>query len=349
MGIEKMKQHWKYMISRWGAMPIVWCLAGELTMPFWPPRTKDELEILGKQSLTIGDRRKRDSAFQKHGWTEVAQYAKKIDPYHRLLTLHPEAMKSCREQIEDPSVLDFELLQTNHDDWWGEAGSLSLLKAEIERTPTMPVLIGEVVYEGLQQHNRQEVVRFAFWSGMLSGQAGHTYGAGGIFEMESKTEPYGRTPDGDWHSYLDESWDVAAQFPGAQQVAWGKELLSQFEWWRLEPHPEWVEPHWTPEHYRLPYAAAIPGELYVIYLPGLLRDKPGALHQWISPTVSHLNPSEKYDAFWFCPSTRKEEPVDEVNVESSGNWTAPVPDEMVEWVLVIAKQGTRNRNASKLT
>jgi hypothetical protein len=343
MGVEKMNQHWKYMIARWGALPVVWCLAGELTMPFWPPRTDDELETLKKKGLTIGDRRKQDSEFQKHGWTEVAQFIKKTDPYGSLLTLHPQAMRSCREQIEDPSVLDFELLQTNHNDWWGMPSSTELLVKEMERTPRMPVLIGEVVYEGLQEHNRQEVVRFAFWSAMLSGEAGHTYGAGGIFEMESKIEPYGRTPDGDWHSYLDPSWDVAAQFPGAQQLAWGKELLSQFEWWRLEPHPEWVEPHWTKEKFRYPYAAAIPGELYVVYLPELLHDKPDAVHQWVSPTLTNLNPKVNYEAFWFCPSTAKEEPIDEVKIESSGSWIAPVPDEMVDWVLVVFRQGTRKK------
>ena len=185
MGVEKMQQHWRYMIARWGAWPVVWCLAGELTMPFWPPRTAGELEDLSKRGLTIADRRKQDSAFQKSGWTDVARYIRKNDPYKRLLTLHPQAMRSCRDQIDDPSLLDFELLQTNHDDWWGTPSSLGLLVSELEKAPRMPVMIGEVAYEGLQQHNRQEVVRFGFWSAILSGEAGHTYGAGGIFEMES--------------------------------------------------------------------------------------------------------------------------------------------------------------------
>jgi Protein of unknown function (DUF4038)/Domain of unknown function (DUF5060) len=355
MGLEKMKQHWKYMISRWGALPVVWCLAGELTMPYWPPRTNDELETLSKKGMTIGDRRKQDSVLQRHGWTEVAQHIRQIDPYHRLLTLHPQAMQPCREQIDDDTLLDFELLQTTHDDWWAMPASTELLIKELARTPRMPVLIGEVVYEGLQQHNRQEVVRFAFWASMLSGEAGHTYGAGGIFEMESRNEPYGPTPDGDWHSYGDEPWDVAAQFPGAQQVAWGKQLLSQFEWWRLEPHPEWVEPRWTKEHYLWAYAAAIPGELVIVYLPdptaivratqeSLLRPGPTqALHIWSTPTVSNLDPKTKYDAFWFYPSTGREESIQEVKVESSGTWAPPFPEEMVESVLIVAKPGTRKK------
>ncbi|HEV2274215.1 MAG TPA: DUF5060 domain-containing protein, partial [Acidobacteriaceae bacterium] len=32
MGIAKAKQHWRYLIARWSAYPVVWCLAGEGTM-----------------------------------------------------------------------------------------------------------------------------------------------------------------------------------------------------------------------------------------------------------------------------------------------------------------------------
>ncbi|GAJ03891.1 unnamed protein product, partial [marine sediment metagenome] len=35
MGVEKMKQHWRYLVARYGAYPVVWCLAGEATMPFY--------------------------------------------------------------------------------------------------------------------------------------------------------------------------------------------------------------------------------------------------------------------------------------------------------------------------
>ena len=35
----------------------------------------------------------------------------------------------------------------------------------------------------------------------------------------------------------------------------------------MEPHPEWVTPHWTSDDYELPYAAGIPGRLRVVYVP----------------------------------------------------------------------------------
>jgi len=33
LGVERMKRHWRYIVARWGAYPVVWCLAGEGTMP----------------------------------------------------------------------------------------------------------------------------------------------------------------------------------------------------------------------------------------------------------------------------------------------------------------------------
>src|ERR1035437_7440289 len=34
MGVPKLKKHWRNLIARWGAYPVVWCLAGEGAMPF---------------------------------------------------------------------------------------------------------------------------------------------------------------------------------------------------------------------------------------------------------------------------------------------------------------------------
>jgi hypothetical protein len=341
MGVAKMKQHWRNIIARWGAYPVVWCLAGELMMPYWPPRTKDELEDLQKRGLTIADRREADRQLQKHGYTEVARYIRDTDPYHHPLTLHNQAMISPRLQIDDASLLDFDMIQTTHDDWWGMPSSLELLVSELAERPRMPVLIGEVVYEGLQQHNRQEVVRFAFWTAMLSGAAGHTYGAGGIFQMESREQPYGLTADGDFHSYGDLPWDIAYQFPGSQQVAWGKQLLARYDWWRLEPHPDWVEPHWTMDDYRLPYVAAIPGELVIMYMPVMTQAKSRSLHMFSMPKIKNLNAGVTYEALWFNPATGKEYPIGKVVPDSNGTWQPPDPEDMIDWVLVVEKPGAR--------
>ena len=35
MGEEMMKAHWRYLIARYGAWPVVWCAAGEANLPWY--------------------------------------------------------------------------------------------------------------------------------------------------------------------------------------------------------------------------------------------------------------------------------------------------------------------------
>ena len=72
LGEEKMKQHWRYLIARWGALPVVWCAAGEGTMPFY----------LSQDGAAAGER-------QRQGWTEVIRCLRETDPFDRLVTIHP--------------------------------------------------------------------------------------------------------------------------------------------------------------------------------------------------------------------------------------------------------------------
>ena len=148
--------------------------------------------------------------------------------------------------MTDETVLDFDMLQTGHGGGWGAvcgdwagvaANTVAKVTAHYSKTPPMPVLVGEVVYEGHMMTNGPEMQRFMFWSCLLNGAAGHTYGAGGIWQMNSETErgaEYEFTP-----------WFEAMQLPGSAQLGLAKKLLEEYPWWRFEPHPEWVEPHST--------------------------------------------------------------------------------------------------------
>ena len=41
MGVDKMKKHWRNLVARYGAYPVVWCLAGEAAMPYYLAEDKD--------------------------------------------------------------------------------------------------------------------------------------------------------------------------------------------------------------------------------------------------------------------------------------------------------------------
>jgi hypothetical protein len=131
------------------------------------------------------------------------------------------------------AVIDYDMIGGSH----GEPltrGTLSWFTDAYAKTPTMPVLCGETGYEGHMQNHFQDVQRHVFWMYMLSGAAGHTYGAAGVWHASVEGDP-GITP-----VYDLTTWKESMNFPGSTQLGLGKKLLEQYPWARFEPHPEWV-------------------------------------------------------------------------------------------------------------
>ncbi len=305
LGQKKIRQHWRYLVARWGALPVFWCLAGEGSMPYYLSKTRDQ-----------------DAAMQKHGWTELGRYVRSIDPYHRLITIHPST--AARATVDDPSVLDFDMLQTGHSDRKSIPNTIRLVTQSYAQTPVMPVLVGEVNYEGIMEASRQEVQRFMFWSCMLSGAAGHTYGANGIWQVNRAEKPFGPSPHG--RSWGDTPWETAYQLPGSGQLGLAKKLLSRYEWWRFTPHPEWVAPHWTPENYVQAYAAGIPEQVRVFFFP-----------DWGSPVVKALERNANYRAFFFSPVDGREFAIGTIAGDEHGDWKPAPPPIFQDWILVLER------------
>ncbi|HEV3257336.1 MAG TPA: DUF4038 domain-containing protein [Gemmataceae bacterium] len=217
--VERMKKHWRYLIARYGALPVTWCIAGEVAMPYYLSKKGPE-----------------DRDWQRKGWTEVAAYVRRTDPYHRLITVHPT--DSSRTNVEDVAVLDFDMLQTGHSDRASIANTIRLVRGSRAAWPTLPTVVGEVCYEGILDTCFDDVQRFMVWSCLLSGTAGHTYGANGIWQVNRRDKPYGASPHGgNWGTT---PWDDAMKLPGSRQVGLAKALLDRYPWQRFEPHPEWA-------------------------------------------------------------------------------------------------------------
>jgi hypothetical protein len=308
MGKARIQQHWRNLIARWGAYPVVWCLAGEGTMPYYLSTTPKE-----------------DTAAQKHGWTKVARYVRATDPYHRTITIHPSS--TARDSVEDASVLDFDMLQTGHGDRTSLPNTVNRVVGSLQREPKMPVLVGEVCYEGIMEASRQEVQRLMFWTAVLSGAAGHTYGANGIWQVNTAERPFGPSPHG--RNWGTTPWDVAAQLPGSKMLGVGKAILARYPWWRFEPHPEWVEPHWSKENYNQPYAAGIPREVRVIFIPP----------SWNPPKIARLEADMTYRATYFDPTTGAAHSAGSAAGDASGEWQAPIQPTFADWVLVLDRRG----------
>jgi hypothetical protein len=246
-GVDGIKRHWRHLIARYGAYPAVWIIGGESQGPLW---------------------------------TEVARHVRRTDPYGHPATMHPH--QSGRSSVTDETVIDFDMLQTGHGDWDAARGAIPKLQAAYARTPVMPVMIGEYCYEGHMQTAFQDVQRYVFWGSMLSGSAGLTYGAAGVWHASVEGDP------GLARVYDLTTWKEGMNFPGSTQLGLGKRLLEQYPWAQFEPHPEWTEPG--------SYAAGIPGEVRFIYMP-----KRG-IYNWTGPVVHDLERDVPYHAFYFDPA-----------------------------------------------
>jgi hypothetical protein len=103
-----------------------------------------------------------------------------------------------------------------------------------------------------------------------------------------------------WHASVDgdpgianvydfTTWKEGMNFPGSAQLALGKQLLEKYPWWRFESHPEWVAAGG--------FAAGIPGQLRVMYLPR------GGIYNWSGPALRQLERDVPYRGFYFDPAS----------------------------------------------
>ena len=82
-GVAGMKRHWRNLVARYGAYPVIWIIGGESGGP---------------------------------QWTEVARYVQKIDPYRRPATMHP--FDSGRKRVTDETQVALnEAIKTFNSTW----------------------------------------------------------------------------------------------------------------------------------------------------------------------------------------------------------------------------------------
>jgi hypothetical protein len=315
MGVEKMKAHWRYLIARYGALPVVWCAAGEANLPWY----------LAK-GFPYDDRN------QVRDWTEVMKYIRATDPWHRPLTVHPTGIGplTSRHATDDSALLDFDMLQTPHGELGAVAPTVTTVRQSYAAQPTMPVIDGEASYEMLNDKLPTEWTRRMFWLCMMNGAAGHTYGANGIWQCNRPGDPHGKSPHGGTYGVI--PWNEAMRLPGSQQVGFGKRFFEQFAWQDFRPHPQWaafLQGHEGDA--KGPQATGIPDVVRVIYVP---QAKPVEVRQLGGPT--------HYLAQYFDVVTGVTTAVGDVASDTNGVWVcAPTPGIDHDWVVVLKPKKER--------
>ena len=321
LGTDKMKHHWRYILARWAALPVVFVAAGEQIMPWY-----------------LSEQKAADSAWLKQEWSEVVRSMREINGFKRLITAHPQS-QGARGCVDNPALVDFDMQQTGH----GQATAQQAAQATAgwQAEPAMPVLSGESRYEALEIEPEVTTAdaRQAFWAHLLnSGCAGHTYGANGVWQVNRENDPFGSSPNG--HNWGVTPWRQAMQLPGSSQLARAKALLITLPWHRLAPSPP--EPDGLLRHLttrgaktQQPVAAAATeaGDLAVFYVLDA--------HKRMSVEAKRF--SGPLEAFWFDPVSGQITNIDNVKPSIIGQMAFEPPGPNSggdqDWVLVVQRRG----------
>ena len=302
-GVDGLKRHWRYLIARYGAYPVVWIAAGEL-----------------EAATKWGD----------GPWGEVVRYVRDNDPYLRPLTVHSGAGRQVEE--DGDLLISFDMVGGSHRQEEAIGSAIETFTSAYAKFPVIPTLVGETCYEGHMQQGFEYVQRHMFWQYMLSGAAGHTYGAAGVWHASVEGDPgcassaFGGRKVYDWTT-----WREGMNYPGSTQLGLGKKLLERYPWSQFEPHPEWVEAG--------SFAAGIPGEVRFIYLPR--RN----IYNWTGPEVKDLDPSVDWHVFYFDPATGRRFEQGIIKASAKVGESSPEPvifkkdvPSPQDWVLVFERE-----------
>ncbi|KAI4447868.1 hypothetical protein C823_002387 [Eubacterium plexicaudatum ASF492] len=154
----------RYMIARYGALPMVWTLAGE----------------------TAGyDRAKQP--FYIDAWRNVALTIHEADSYHHPMTAHYTNERPFASYYQDEDWMDFTLNQAGHGDFVVSADDYT---AFLEEHGDKPFVEGEAFYEycsTLEENGTRlctdDMVRRVAYLSVQAGGCGYTYGAQGIWDV----------------------------------------------------------------------------------------------------------------------------------------------------------------------
>ena len=324
MGVDSVRKHWRNLVARYAAYPVVWCLSGESTMPNYGIKLEQE--------------RQEHEAVQLKGWTDIARYVREHDPFHNLITIHPPCFPHpyARSMLTDDSLLDLDMLQTGHSGYRSLPGTVEHVNLANTKQPRMPVVNGEVCYEGIMGGSRDDVQRFLFWTSLASGSAGHSYGAQGIWAMSSRHEPF----LGSTGSWGDGFWQDVMYYPGSTHVGIARRFFQRYPWWLFGPRPE---PQLDKAERTSAFATGIAGKVAVFYLAAMCM----AEEFWgLRGAKITVEPNAAYRAYFFNPRTGQDVrslladggeimELGRVEPDADGLWQVPPAPTMDDWVLVL--------------
>lgn len=302
-----MERWWRYLVHRFGAYNVIWVLAGEYNMYNYGGLTLDF-------------------------WKHLGQLIKEEDPYNRIISVHntppfwdggvDAPQWSTGSILHNEAWLDYNQSQVGHGKFANEMIPYIVFE-DYNRKPSKPIVVTETWYEFIEGNAPAMDIRFAAWSAILSGAAGHTYGGGHVWLASVPEAPADELT---WP--LEKSFDrTTYDYAGAVSMQNLAAFFNNVSWWNMSPHPEYVV------EYPQPICLANPGEEYIIYLRygGMAKLK-----------MDESAATKSYFYQWYNPGTGKYS--EKISVKGSAVLTFDCPEsypesrEYNDWVLYIHKE-----------
>jgi hypothetical protein len=272
IGAEKIQRWWRYLIHRFGAYNVIWVVAGEYNMNNY-------------------------GGFGIDFWKYLGKLIKNEDPYERIVSLHntppfwdggAEAPQwSTGTVLHMEQWLDYNQSQVGHGKFANEMIPF-VVSEDYNLKPSKPVVVTETWYEFIEGNPTGMDIRFAAWSAILSGAAGHTYGGGHVWLASVPESP---ADERTWP--MEKGFDrTTYDYEGATSMKYLAAFFKKVKWWNMAPHPELIK------EYPQAFCLAKPGEEYVLYLRygGVFKirmdqntDSKTYLYQWYNPSTGKLS------------------------------------------------------------
>jgi hypothetical protein len=300
----------KYMVARYGALPMVWITAGE---------------VAGY------DKSLRQSRID--GWRQVALEINQDDGYNQLQSAH--YTNDAPTYYQGEPWFDFTMLQDGHTQFAPTTRFLTYYN----NYPTTPLLESETFYEQQAAEVDDALIRKAAYRAIQAGSFGFTYGAQGIWnaawdEKDVKDDSTG---------FVHHNWSEAIDFPGATEMTYLEDFYTAIPWQKLEPRPtDWVVWQQNLSDENMPIVKAdASADNVVIYFPKGYNSA-GTLG-----TLSHLQ-NANYKARWFDPAIGFFNAPTQI-IPQNGKWKIGPKPNANDWLLLVQREGVTTSSAKPMT
>ncbi|MCC6603881.1 MAG: DUF4038 domain-containing protein [Anaerolineae bacterium] len=260
---EDLQRYWQYLIARTQAYNVIWIVTGEYGF-------EDDLDDV----------------------RALGEFIQTQNSTNHLVTVHPTPNRphpafSSAEHFWGEAWLDFHLHQT-----WDTAAVRETMVGDYGRLPPTPAVNAESGYDGMRSWDRERV-RLEAWATFMSGGAGYTYGANGVWNWN----------DGccDDEQHEPPRWHEAIDIPSSYDMQRLVDFFAPLPWWELTPNEELTSDG---------YVLATPGERYLVYLPDLPLEAAATRWWWtgkqVEETAVTLDLGDITGTFtvsWFNPAT----------------------------------------------